>query len=167
VPATTKAAAVVPSRAALKAELLSLLGSQLETLERAHRAACEGATHEEAKPENDKDTRALEQSYLAHGQAARIDEVRASIAGVIALGLRDFVNRPAALGALVVLEEDGEESMLLLAPGGGGARLAGGTVQVVTPPSPLGRALLGKQAGDPVEVAVAGKTRTMQVLRIA
>jgi transcription elongation GreA/GreB family factor len=166
--ATTKAtAALVPSRAALKAELLALLGSQLETLERAHRAVCEGATHEEAKPENDKDTRALEQSYLARGQAARIDEVRASIAGVTALALRDFVDRPAALGALVVLEEDGEESMLLLAPGGGGARLADGTVQVVTPPSPLGRALLGKRAGDPVEVVVAGKTRTMQVVRIA
>jgi hypothetical protein len=61
---------------------------------------------------------------------------------VTALALRDFVDRPAALGALVVLEEDGEESMLLLAPGGGGARLADGTVQVVTPPSPLGRALI-------------------------
>ena len=60
---------------ALKAELLALLGAHLETLERAHRAACEGATHEEAKPENDKDTRALEQSYLARGQAARIDEL--------------------------------------------------------------------------------------------
>jgi transcription elongation GreA/GreB family factor len=156
-----------PSRVALKAELLALLGGHLETLERAHRAACEGATHEEAKPENDKDTRALEQSYLARGQAARIDELRSSIAGVSALALRDFVDRPVALGALVVLEEDGEESTLLLAPGGGGARLADGTVQVVTPPSPLGRALLGKQAGDQIELVVAGKTRTLQVLRIA
>jgi transcription elongation GreA/GreB family factor len=156
----------MPSRAALKAELLELLGVHLETLERAHRAVCEGATHEEAKPENDKDTRALEQSYLARGQAARIDELRASIAGVAALALRSFEDRPIALGALVVLDEDGAESTLLLAPGGGGARLADGRVQVVTPPSPLGRALLGKQAGEQVEMVVAGKTRTMTVLRI-
>jgi len=81
--------------------------------------------------------------------------------------VRDFEARPVALGAVVTVEEEGEESTLLLAPGGGGARLAGGTVQVVTPPSPLGRALLGKQAGDEAEVVVAGKTRTMQVVRVA
>jgi transcription elongation GreA/GreB family factor len=156
-----------PLKLALRDELLAKLGADLETLERAHRATCEGATHEEAKPENDKDTRALEQSYLARGQAARIDELRASIAGVGALSLREFEERPVALGALVTVEEDGEGSTLLLAPGGGGERLAGGSVQVVTPRSPLGRALLGKQAGDEVEVALAGKTRTMQVVRVA
>ncbi len=150
----------------LKAELLAVLTVDLETLERAHRATTEGATHEEAKPENDKDTRALEQSYLARGQATRIEELRASVAGVSALPLRDFDGRPAALGALVTVDEDGVESTLLLAPGGGGARLAGGAVQVVTPPSPLGRALLGKQVGDDVELVLAGKTRTMQVVRV-
>ena len=66
----------------------------------------------------------------------------------------------------MTVDEDGEESTLLLAPGGGGARLAGGAVQVVTPASPLGRAVLGKQAGDEAEVVVAGKTRTMQVVRV-
>ena len=156
-----------PAKPALKTELLALLAGDLETLERAHRATTEGATHEEAKPENDKDTRALEQSYLARGQATRIEELRASIAGVTALPLRDFDGRPAALGALVTVDEDGVESTLLLALGGGGARLAGGAVQVVTPASPLGRALLGKQAGDDVELVLAGKTRTMQVLRVA
>jgi len=156
-----------PTKQSLKAELLARLGADLETLERAHRAACEGATHEEAKPENDKDTRALEQSYLARGQAARIDELRASIARVSALSLRDFEEQRVASGALVTLEEDGEESMLLLVPGGVGALLAGGAVQVVTPPSPLGRALLGKQAGDDVEVVVARKTRTMRVVQVA
>jgi len=155
------------SKSALKIELLARLGADLDTLERAYRATIEGATHEEAKPENDKDTRALEQSYLARGQAARIDELRTSIAGVNALPLRDFDDGPAALGALVTVDEDGEESTLLLAPGGGGVRLAGGTVQVVTPPSPLGRALLGKPAGDDVEVVVAGKTRAMRVVRVA
>ena len=164
---THPALPALPPKLALKEELARIVAADLDTRERAHRAALEGATHEEAKPENDKDTRALEQSYLARGQAARIDELRSSIAGVSALALRDFADRPVALGALVVVEEDGEESTLLLAPGGGGTRLADGAVQVVTPPSPLGRALLGKHAGDPIELVVAGKTRTLQVLRIA
>src|SRR5580704_9858943 len=152
----------------LKQELLELASRDLDTLVRAHRATTEGATHEEAKPENDKDTRALEQSYLARGQATRIEELRASIAGVTALPLRDFDGRPAALGALVTVDEDGAESTLLLAPGGGGARLAGGTVQVVTPASPLGRA--PRQAGgrrrgagprrqDPDDAGGAGRLR--------
>jgi transcription elongation GreA/GreB family factor len=148
----------------LKAELLARLVADLQALERAHRATCEGVTHEEAKPENDKDTRALEQSYLARGQAARIEELRASIAAVNALSSRDFEEERVALGALVTVEEDGEESTLLLAPGGGGTRLAEGTVQVVTPRSPLGRALLGQRTGDEAEIALAGKTRTMRIV---
>ncbi len=155
------------TKQALKAELLARLGEDLRALERAHRATCEGATHEEAKPENDKDTRALEQSYLARGQAARIEELRVSIAAVNALSSRDLEEKRVALGALVTIEEDGEESTLLLAPGGGGVRLAGGAVQIVTPKSPLGRALLGQRAGDDVEIALKGKTRTMQVVRVA
>jgi transcription elongation GreA/GreB family factor len=155
-----------PTKQALKAELLTQLGADLETLERAHRATCAGATHDEAKPENDKDTRAIEQSYLARGQAARIEELRACIKGVSALSLRDFTASRVALGALVTLEEDGQESTLLLAPGGGGARLAEGQVQVLTPRSPLGRALLGKQDADDVEIVLAGKTRWLRVVRI-
>jgi transcription elongation GreA/GreB family factor len=153
-------------KASLKAELLALLAADLETAERAYRATKEGATHEQAKPENDKDTRALEQSYLARGQAARIEELRAGIADVTALAVRSFEDAPAALGALVIVEEDGEESSLLLAPAAGGARLAQGAVQVVTPRSPLGRAILGARTGDDVEVVLAGKTRALTVLRV-
>jgi transcription elongation GreA/GreB family factor len=40
-------------------------------------------------------------------------------------------------------------------------------VQVVTSPSPLGRALLGKRAGDGVEIVLAGKARAMQIVRVA
>jgi transcription elongation GreA/GreB family factor len=155
-----------PTKHALQAELLAQLRADLATLERAHRATCEGATHEEAKPENDKDTRALEQSYLARGQAARIDELRASIAALSALPILDLHAPRVVLGALVTLEEGGEESTLWLAPGGGGARLADRTVQVVTPASPLARGLIGKQEGEEVELVVAGKTRTVQVVRI-
>jgi transcription elongation GreA/GreB family factor len=152
---------------ALKDELHEQIRAQLSTLERAHAAAIAGATHEEAKPENDKDTRALEQSYIARGQAMRVEELRGELANVEAMPLRDFGEaQPAALGALVVVEEDGRQLSFFLAPGGGGATLARGTVQVLTPQSPLGRALLGKRAGDDCEARVAGKTRELTVLRV-
>ena len=159
--------APLPAKPELKDELLRILTADLDTRERAHRAAREAATHEEAKPENDKDTRALEQSYLARGEAARIEELRAGLADVGAVTSRTFgPTEPAALGALVVTEEDGAEGVLWLAPYGGGSRLAGDRVQVVTPRSPLGRALVGKRAGDECEVALAGRTRTLVVVRV-
>ena len=156
-----------PTKQALKAELLARLRDDLETLTRAHRATCEGATHEQAKPENDKDTRALEQSYLARGQAARIEELRAAVAEVSAMPVRASPESRVALGVLVTLEEEGEESTLFLAPAGGGERLAEGQVQVVTPRSPLARALAGRREGDEVEVLLAGRARTLQIVRIA
>jgi transcription elongation GreA/GreB family factor len=150
----------------LKTALIAHLSTELDALEKAHRATIAGATHDEAKPENDKDTRALEQSYLARGQAARVEEQRAAIAEVSAFAPKAFADKPAALGALVTVEDEGEKSTMFLAPAGGGVSLAAGKVQVVTPRSPLGRALLGKREGDDAELTVAGKTRTLSIVRV-
>ena len=80
---------------------------------------------------------------------------------------RRFDSGRAVLGALVTVADDaGQKTTYWLVAHGGGSRLATATVQVVTPQSPLGRALIGKTAGDAAEVVVAGKTRTMQVVRV-
>jgi len=134
----------------LRRALLASLEAQLETARAAHAAAAEGAFHEEAKPENDKDTRGLEQSYLARGQAARVAELEHAIVTVTAL--TTATSTRVALGALVTVDEDGSERTLYIAPAGGGLALAGGAVTVVTPASPVGRALLGKVADDEAEV---------------
>ncbi len=159
----------LPGKEALRDELLRLLEGELSAAERAHRATCEGVAHADAKPENDKDTRALEQSYLARGQASRVAELRAAVAELRAMALRAFApGDPAALGALVTAErDDGEALTVWLAPQGGGSRLGGGRVQVVTPKSPLGRAVLGKREGEPSEVTLAGKARDLTILRVA
>ncbi|MGO8998717.1 MAG: GreA/GreB family elongation factor [Polyangiaceae bacterium] len=155
-----------PTKEKLRDELTRLLAADLATRERAHRAAREGATHEEAKPENDKDTRALEQSYLARGEALRIEELKQGLAEVHAMPLRPLrEGEPASLGALITAEEDGAALVLWIAPHGGGSRLADGTVQIVTPRSPLGRALLGKRAGDECEVRLAGRSRVITIVR--
>ncbi len=158
----------LPSKQALRDELVTLLVLDLEKLERAYRATREGATHEEAKPENDKDTRALEQSYLARGQALRIQELTAGLAEVRAMPLRNFgPDAPAAMGALVVVEEEAAEpSVLFLIPHGGGSRIALGRVQTITPKSPLGRAVLGKRTGDECEVVLGGKPRVLVVVDV-
>ena len=153
------------SKQALKAELVTVLEGTLTTLLAAHADATEAATHDEAKPENDKDTRALEQSYLARGQAIRIAMLKAGLAAVVGMSVEP--SEVVRAGALVDAEdEDGKVVRYVLAPDGGGKTLTGG-VQVVTPGSPLGAALVGKRAGDDVELVLAGKSRQLAVVRVS
>jgi transcription elongation GreA/GreB family factor len=154
-------------KTALQAELVAQLAAALEGAERAHAAALEGATHTEARAENPKDTRGLEQSYLARGQAQRVTELSAGAAAVAALAVRRFAATDSiGLGALVTVVEGGEHKQLFIAPHGGGSVLAGG-VQVVTPSSPLGRALLGKRIDDDIELPLPGRLRSLLVVAIA
>ena len=92
------------SKADLKRELLTQLEAQLATARAAHAAATEGAISDEARPENDKDTRGLEQSYLARGHAQRVADLDAAVA-VVEKMLTGPLDR-VAVGALVVVEED-------------------------------------------------------------
>jgi transcription elongation GreA/GreB family factor len=158
---------VKPDKATLRTELVAQLTAQLATAQAAHAAAIEGATHAEAKPENDKDTRGLEQSYLARGQAQRVAELEAAVAETTKLALRTFAGRdPVAITAVVSVDEDRAEHRFFLVPHGGGNVLAG-NIQVVTPTSPLGRALLGKKIDDEIEVVLPGKTRSLTITAIA
>lgn len=154
-------------KSALRAELLQSLTGTLETARAAHAAAVAGAIDDEARPENDKDTRGLEQSYLARGQAQRVAELEAAVAEIGALGLRAFgATDRIALGALVTVEEDGREHQFFVAPHGGGTVLSGGA-QVVTPSSPLGRALVGRRVDDEVEVQLPGRLRRFMIVSLA
>ena len=110
-----------------------------------------------------RDTRGLEQSYLARGQAQRVAELEAAVADTTALVLRTGAS--VAMTALVTVEEDGTERRFFVAPHGGGSELAGG-VQVVTPSSPLGRALIGKRLDDEIEVRLPGGTRNFVIVGI-
>ena len=155
-----------PGKQRLRDELLAALEASLAAARAAHAAAVEGATHGEARAENDKDTRGLEQSYLARGQAERVEQLTTAVAAIEAMTWRDFAGEDAVdLGALVTAEEDGEEHRFLLAPQGGGITLSGG-VQVVTPRAPLGRAFLKARVGDTVEVKRPGGVRELTVLAV-
>jgi transcription elongation GreA/GreB family factor len=123
-------------------------------------SARDAATHEEARPENDKDTRAIEAGYLAGAQAERVRELRDAVAALDAMPCRDAgEGEPVALGSLIRVEANERGATrtwcYLMAPEGGGTRVEwnGESVSVITPASPLGRALLGRRRGDVVEVA--------------
>lgn len=156
--ATDKRALLDAVRARVAADLEAITSSQ--------RQIHAGATHEESRPENDKDTRALEASYLARGLAQRVAELEAAVRLLGAVALRDFGgDDPIGLTALVDVEDDdGLERRYFVLPAGAGLEVDG--VQVVTPASPLGRALLGKREGDELELRTARKARTLTILAV-
>lgn len=146
-------------KARLRSELLGRLEAQLATARTAHAAATEGAIADDARPENDKDTRGLEQSYLARGYAQRVAELEAAVAAVAVMTIAR--QSRVAIGAIVVALDDDRERAFFVAGHGGGLEL--GDVTVVTPTSPLGRALLGKRADDECELAVGDARRTLEI----
>jgi transcription elongation GreA/GreB family factor len=155
---------------ALLAELQADIARTAAVLTRAAEDARAAATHEEAKPENDKDTRAVEAAYLAGAQADRARDLARTAAALGALDLRSFGPGDAiASGALVEVEHAGATQRYFLAPQGGGLRatVGGVAVQVITPGSALGRELLGKREGDVVDVTVEARTRSYEIVRVS
>lgn len=116
------------------------------------------------------------QGRLATGHRKRreqwVDEVDKLIT-FAERGIPDF--KPTArvgLGALVDVEienEDGEteERTVFVLPVGAGTEVSGpggdGFVSVVTPTSPVGRALVGARAGDGFEIAIDGRERAWTI----
>jgi transcription elongation GreA/GreB family factor len=146
--------------------LLAALEQALSSARAAHRAAVEGATHAEARPENDKDTRGLEQSYLARGHAQRVAELEAGLAAIATMTVRGFAaSELISMGALITVMEDDRQRGFFMAPAGGGLVLSN-SVTVVTPTSPIGRALLGRRLDDECEVSAGGQLRTLTVAAI-
>lgn len=154
---------------ALLPAILEKLTQDLAVLAAAAEATRQGATHEESKPENDKDTRGLEASYLARGQAKRVEETEEAIMRLRFLAPRDFGEDDAVdLGALVTVEIDGEQSVFFLVPISGGLSIAlsGVEVRLVTPASPVGAALMGKRTGESFELKTRDKVREYEILRV-
>lgn len=99
---------------------------------------------------------------LAKGTLMRTEAARAALDALDAFRVRVFRRgEPLGLGAVVEIEDGDAGRTLFLAPVGAGEELEGpggdGLFQVVTPVSPVGRALMGRKVGDVVEVMVKGE----------
>lgn len=156
---------------ALRQLIVERLAQDFDVLQRAAQTAYETATHEENVAENKYDTLGLEASYLATGQARRMEEIRQAQALYQQLTLREYdEQRGIEVGALVTLEaENGQLQWLFLGPEAAGLKinLAGHLVTVITPRSPLGQSLLCKREDDEVNITVAGVRQAYTVIHVA
>lgn len=155
-------------RTLLKA-ILAALQAELQTFTRAANAARAEATDPQSRAENKYDTRGLEASYLAAGQARQVAELEASIAAFSGLPARQFAaGEPIGLGALVELEQNGERMFYFIGPSAGGTEAKCGEreVLVITPQSPLGGQLQGRKQDDRLELMLGGKLRKVHVVSV-
>jgi transcription elongation GreA/GreB family factor len=158
-----------------KQDLVEQLARQLAASARAALAsrdaaaveARDGATPDEKR----EDARAAHQlATLGRAQQRRAQQALAEADTLVQF-------RPAPLaaaasigvGAIVEVEdaETGEGRTFFLAPVGAGITLTGpggdGHLSVVTPASPIGRAVLGKKTGDVVDITVDGDIREWSI----
>lgn len=161
----------VETKRALLLRAVARLEDEVAALRRSADETRRAATHEESRAENDKDTRGLEASYLARGQAMRVEETEEAITRLRFLDVRAFgQDSPIGLSAVAVLEdEQGERRTYLLVPVSGGIRLEhqGGEVWLITPASPIGRALVDKRVGDAVLIRRRGRVEELEVVELS
>jgi transcription elongation GreA/GreB family factor len=144
------------NKSELRERILASLRAALALQVNAAQLARDEAISEESRAENQYDTNSLEAGYLAEGQARQAGEIEENIKVLSALLLPEFApDAPIALGALVEVQDAaGGNTRYFLCPRAGGLELPheNGPVLVVTPQSPLGRQLLGRHAGDTVQL---------------
>ena len=147
---------------------------------RAEADARDAARSVATESEKKEDGRAaLEFGSLATGHQNRARDVEAQVKtldGMLARGLPELgADSPVILGAIVdVTTEDKNgklERTFIMLPVGAGTELTGpggdGFLTVVTPASPVGKALMGKRQGDVADVVIRGEPFEWQVVGVS
>ena len=147
---------------AIVGKITSALDNSLAAAEEARATA----TNKENAAENKYDTLGLEAAYLAHGQSERVVQLEKDLAAYVALRGRLKDHTIIGVGTLLQLEnETGVSRFLFIGPSSGGLVVSvnGVTVTVITPDSPLGKALLGGGIDDDVSIGVAGSATKARI----
>lgn len=147
---------------------ISALQKDIAVTLNASLSSHKAATDEENIPDNKYDTQSLEASYIAQGQANRAQELRNTLNMFQTMVLQDFDNQmPISLSALVTVknEEEKEKYFFLVASGGGRSVIyENKTIMVVTPSSPVGSMLMGKEVGDIITVEMGYSEYEYEIL---
>lgn len=158
-----------------KVDLVAQLVRQLEGSARAALSARDAAAAEArdgATPdEKREDARAAHQlASMGKQQQRRAQIAMADVDRLLQFKPAPLPARAAVeVGAIVEIEDadNGEGRTFFLAPVGAGVTLTGpggdGHLSVVTPVSPIGKAVIGRRTGDVVDVTVEGEVREWQI----
>lgn len=128
-----------------------MLQAELGSLTQAAQGSFAAATDPDSRAENKYDTRTLEASYVARGQARRVEELQEAVQAFTALAVTATTpGTTIQLGSLVTLQAPWGEEHFFLGPLAGGTevQLEGQDIVVITPASALGQKLIGQRPGE-------------------
>jgi len=161
---------LLPEKAAVLEKILLVLKKALQHATRAADQAHATATHSDNVAENKYDTLGQEAAYLAQGQSQRVQECEVEIEQFSKIPADIFdQTAPIVIGSLIELrDEKGSSITLLLCPGAAGLKImvTKKEVVVVTTAAPLGKALLGRQRFDEINVKVGNETTGYEIIAL-
>ncbi|WP_286233782.1 GreA/GreB family elongation factor [Thalassotalea sediminis] len=145
---------------ALLDNLKLILNDVKQAAEKAHLAAID----EQSVAETQYDTLAIEAAYLAEGYSRRINELSQAITLVSHLSVEQ--TETIQLGALVKLA--GQSVDYFIAPAGAGITftIESINIAVLSPQSPIGKAMLSHEAGDVITVTINQKEVVYEVIDV-
>lgn len=151
-------------------DIISHLEQELSATIIAANNAHLAATDDQSVAETQYDTLAIEASYLAEGQSRRVAEIKHAKQAITTLTLRGFdENMPISVGALVQLSRDSQNNhWFFIAPAAGGfrGRLNEDNYTVITPTSPMAKALVGKYINDEVELMIGVNKLSDEIIAV-
>ena len=149
-------------------KIIAFLHSELETYIRAAKFSHAEATAEENRAENKYDTRGLEASYLAAGQANKVAELEAAINAFEELTDK-YAGDSIEIGSLVELDQEDRTEFYFIGPTGGGTEveLDREKVLVITPESPLGSQLMNLEPSNISSLELGGRKQQIKVRSVA
>jgi len=143
------------------------LAAEVASITAAAKQTIATATDKEHQARSKYETFSLESSYLARGQAKRVAELTDALERLQLLPLRQLdSSSPMQLGALLRLSSpDAPGRALFLVPAAGGEEInvEGEEIVMMTPSSPLGRAVLGRHVGDSISVSMGDSLNSFTI----
>jgi len=162
---------LVVHRKAIKQEVLKLIIKHLEEdiaiSAQAVAMARDTATHNDCLGSSKYETMGLEASYLAQGQGTRLLELERSLAYFKQINLVHASS--IMLNSYIELKSDDDKvSYFWLSADEGGLKISYNkkNITIITPKSPLGSQLMGKNIDDVCELRIANQHHHYEIITI-
>lgn len=154
-------------------KIVNHLNEELDILLVAANNAHLAATDDQSIAETQYDTLAIEAGYLAEGQSRRVDELKDAIASFEQLS-EVIIKSPSnhnqvQLGSIVQLSKDQiVNQYFFIAPAAAGFRcmIEDKSFTVITPQSPMGKALINKILDDEVSIQLGNSQLNDEIIYI-
>jgi len=143
------------------------LNKELEAISLAAKNAHLAATDDQSIAETQYDTLAIEAGYLAEGQSKRALTLKKEIQQMAHINLS--IDDKVKIGSLVQLEQDqSNHHWFFIAPAAAGYHciIDNQSITVITPSSPVAKALIGNQVLDEVQISTTSILRTDEITTI-